>query len=90
MDVVVSQLDGGLELSTYQTLGFFHLLVADGQCGQIDMVELQFIALHGIIATFLDISQHRGYRIVEFRHVEMGALHNSGPFASFRKPYDIH
>ena len=53
LDVIVGQLDGGLEFSTYQLFGFLHLFVGNSKCRQINMVEFQFI-----IATLLDISQN--------------------------------
>ena len=58
LDVVVGQLDGGLEFCTYQLFGFLHLFVGNSKCRQINMVEFQFIAFYGIIATLLDISQN--------------------------------
>ena len=65
LDIVVSQLDGSLQFGTYQLFGFLHLFVGNSECRQINMVEFQFIAFNGIIATLLDISQNGRHRIVQ-------------------------
>ena len=43
------------------------------------MVELQFIALDGLVATLADVGQHRSYGLVQFGNVKTWALDNLGP-----------
>ena len=65
MDIVMSQHNGSLEFCVYQLFGLIHLCLANSEFRQIHMVELQLIALHGIIATTLHISQDRSHRLVQ-------------------------
>ena len=65
MDIVMSQLDGCLQFGTHQSLCLFHLFFADGQCRQVNVIELQFIAFDSVVAPLLDIGEHRGHRIIE-------------------------
>ena len=55
LDVMVGNHDGGFELRAYQLFCLVHLCLANGEIRQVHMVELQFITLHGIIATTFHI-----------------------------------
>ena len=88
--VVVSQLDGSLQVCIHQLLSLFHLLVAHLERRQVHVVELQFVALHGVIAASLHVGQHSSHRIVQFRRVEMWSLHNLRPVLLIWKTNDIH
>ena len=90
LDVIVSHLDGSLQFRAYQLFCFVHLGLCHCKRRQIDMIELQLIALYGIVATLLHISQYRGYRLVQLGCVKMGSLHYLRPITSFRKTNDIH
>ena len=55
LDVMMGNHDGGFELRAYQFFCLVHLCLANGEIRQVHMVELQFITLHGIIATTFHI-----------------------------------
>ena len=90
VDVIMGELDGSLQFGTDQSLGLFHLLFRDGKCRQVYVVELQFIAFHGIVTTFPDVSQHGSHRIVQLRHIEVRSLHDLRPLASLGISNYIH
>ena len=79
LDVVVSQADGLAKFSRYQGFCLGHLLVADGEDVEVNVVELQFIALDGLIAALADVGQHRCYGLVQLGNVKVRALDNLGP-----------
>ena len=90
MDVIMGELDGSFQLGTDQSLSLFHLLFRDSECRQVYMVELQFIAFHGIVTTFPDVCQHGSHHIVQLRHIEVRSLHDLAPFFLLRISDDIH
>ena len=79
----MGQLDGGLQFLADEFLGLLHLFLRDNETVEVDVVELQFVAFHGIVAAFPDISQYRGHGLVQFGDIEMRTLHNLCPLASF-------
>ena len=90
MDIIVSQLDSGFQVGTHGLLGLFHLLGRHFERRQVYMVELQFVALYGIVATLLNVGQYRGYRLVQLRNIQVRALYDLSPFALFRISDDVH
>ena len=90
LNVIVSQLDGSLQVCIHQLLSLLHLLVAHLERRQVHVVELQFIALHGVIAASLHVGQHSSHRLVQLRRVEMWSLHNLRPVLLIWKTNDIH
>ena len=89
-DVVVSHLDGCFQLSTNQSLGLVHLGFGNSQLGQVYVVELQLVALHGIVAALLNVGQNRCHGVVELRHIKVRTLNYLCPFASLRVSYNNH
>ena len=51
LDVMMGYHDGCFQFCADQLFCLVHLSLANGEIRQIHMVELQFVALHGIIAT---------------------------------------
>ena len=64
INVFMSQFYGMTKVGCHHRLGLGHLLLADGQRLQVYVVELQFIALHGLVATLADIGQHGSHGCV--------------------------
>ena len=54
------------------------------------MVELQFIAFDGIIATLLDVGEYCGYCLVQLRHIQMRTFHKFAPLTFLWISDDIH
>ena len=90
LNVIVSHLNGCLKLRTYQCLSLVHLGFGYSKCGQVDMVELQLITLHSIVAALLYVGQYRCYGVVELRNIKVWTLHNLCPLASLRVSYNDH
>ena len=69
LDVMLGHHDGCFQLCADQLFGFVHLGLANGEVRQIYMVELKFVAFHGIIATTFYIGQDGGDSLIELRHI---------------------
>ena len=76
---MMRQNDGVAQLVANQLLSLVHLLFGDSQRAQLGLVELQFILPDGLVATFLDISQNRSYRVVQLCQVQAWTCHDVGP-----------
>ena len=89
-DVVVSQHDSILQLLVDQLLCLVHFRFGDNQRRQVHVVEFQLVAFHGLVAAGLYIGQHRGHRLVQFRHVQVRTLNQFLPFLPYGIFYYFH